>query len=86
MPINFLSKNEKLIRIRSDDADYAKAQLIDMSQELDILRRELACKEELLLIYQKRSDMLKRKEWSEGRGPIKSLPLTEWDYREEKEW
>ena len=79
-------KNEKLIRIRSDDAAYVKAQLIDMSQELDILQRELACKEELLQIYEKRSGMLKREEWSEGRGPIKSLPLTEWNHREEKEW
>lgn len=79
-------KNDQLIRIRSDDAAYAKAQLLDMSQELDILKRELACKEELLMIYQKRNDMLKREEWTEGRGPIKSLPLTEWDHREEKEW
>ena len=79
-------KNDQLIRIRSDDAAYAKAQLLDMSQELAILKRELACKEELLMIYQKRNDMLKREEWTEGRGPIKSLPLTEWDHREEKEW
>ena len=79
-------KNEKLIRIRSDDVAYVKAQLIDMSQELDILKRELACKEELLIIYENRSDMLKRKEWSEGRGPIKSVTLTDWNHRDEKEW
>ena len=78
-------KNDHLIRIRTDESAYAKAQLLDMTQELDILKRELACKEELLIIYQKRSDMLKREEWTEGRGPIKS-PLTEWDHREEKEW
>ena len=79
-------KKDELIRIRSDDAAYAKAQLTDMRSELDILRRELVCKEELLLIYEKRNDMLRREEWSEGRGPIKSTPLADWDYRAEKEW
>ena len=79
-------KKDELIRIRSDEAAYAKAQLTDLQQELDILKRELVCKEELLQIYEKRNDMLRREEWSEGRGPIQSMPLADWDYRTEKEW
>ena len=79
-------ENEPLVRIRGDDASYVKAQLVDMQQELDVLKRELAYKEELLLIYEKRGDMLRREEWSEGRGPIKSVPLADWDHRTERDW